>query len=187
MGAVLTSKVKSTTLASTRATATRPANDKALAAPSSPMAISMKASTRPVNVTAKALTNSRMACDTLACTNRTRKKAKALSTTQTGRFTTVNGVMIKRMETELTLIQMEIHTQATGIMINVTKRGVTRTEIPAANSRVHGTVASPRDQVKSFTAIIDTAATGLTACSRGQASTFSRLDASSSASTCPSR
>ena len=68
-----------------------------------------------------------MARDTLACTNRTRKKAKALSTTQTGRFTTVNGVMIKRMETELTLIQMEIHTQATGIMINVTKKGATRT------------------------------------------------------------
>ena len=67
-----------------------------------------------------------MAHDTLARTNRTRRRAKALSTTLTGQFMTANGVMIKRMETELTLIQMEIHTQATGIMINVMARGATR-------------------------------------------------------------
>ena len=67
-----------------------------------------------------------MAHDTLARTNRTRRRAKALSTIPTGQFMTANGVMIKRMETELTLIQMEIHTQATGIMINVMATGATR-------------------------------------------------------------
>ena len=67
-----------------------------------------------------------MAHDTPARTNRTRRRAKALSTTQTGQFMMASGIMIKRMETELTHIQMEIHTQATGIMINVMATGATR-------------------------------------------------------------
>ena len=49
--------------------------------------------------------------DILDCMNRTKRKARAHSTIQTVQSMTANGVMIKRMEMELTLIQMEIHTQ----------------------------------------------------------------------------
>merc|ERR1712060_629260 len=128
-----------------------------------------------------------MARDISARMNRTRRRAKALSTTQTGPSTTANGVMIKRMETELTLIQMEIHTQATGIMINVMARGATRPEKPAVNSRAHGTVELPKDLANSSMAIIDTVSTGLMACSMDRASTSSRLDASNLASMCQLR
>ena len=55
--------------------------------------------------------------DILDCMNRTKRKARAHSTIQTVQSMTANGVMIKRMEMELTLIQMEIHTQVSFIFL----------------------------------------------------------------------